>query len=387
MSEFKKNDTAVVKTCCAVFFLLFTFLYVYDYQDDILAATQHVLSRGATHYNRIIGAILFTVFLWLIHEATFIITKLRRCAYALTYFPAFLVLGILTDVTPNLEHESYLGNWLWGFPLLMVIYAFVVYICRQLESIEQNESNTGLFSRLNWGNLLVMILSSIMTCCIGCSDEVFHWRMQMESDIMKGHYAQSLTVGANEEETDSSLTMLRVWSLSKTHELGNKLFDYPVEGGSAALLPNGKSVCLIMAPADTLYHYLGIKFKQQMPAMTYLEKIHEKGYASKDAHDWLLCAYLLDGRLDQFVKTLPKYYKLNESLPLHYREALTLYTHLKEHPVLVFHSSLMDADYNDFNDLARKYSDPRERNSMLRDSYGNTYWYYYFQILKGKPRH
>lgn len=37
------------------FFLLFTFLYLFEYQADVLAVTQHVLAHGVTHYNRIMA--------------------------------------------------------------------------------------------------------------------------------------------------------------------------------------------------------------------------------------------------------------------------------------------------------------------------------------------
>lgn len=385
MSEHHKNDTAVVRTCCAVFFILFTFIYLYDYQADIMSVTQHVLSDGATHYNRTVGAVIITFTLWLVHLVTLAITKLRRSAYALTYFPALLLLAILTDITPNVANESYLGNWIWGFPLIMLLYAFVVYICRQLESLEQDEPHHGLFSRLNWSNLFIMLMTVFMVGCIGCSDEVFHWRMRMENCIIDHDYDRALQAGIHEEETDSSLTMLRAWALAEKGQLGDKLFTYPVTPGSASLLPNGTSVCLLMAPTDSLWRFLGVKFKQSMPARTYLEKIHEKRWATKPAHDYLLCAYLMDGDIDKFAKALPKYYHVNDSLPLHYREALTLYTHRKAHPRIVYHNTVMDADYDDFTQIIHKYTDPRERNTMLRDSYGKTYWYFYYMGRRFPP--
>ena len=37
----------------------------------------------------------------------------------------------------------------------------------------------------------------------------------------------------------------------------------------------------------------------------------------------------------------------------------------------------MEADFQDFQTLERKFSNAMERNAALRDTYGNTYWYYY----------
>ena len=86
---------------------------------------------------------------------------------------------------------------------------------------------------------------------------------------------------------------------------------------------------------------------------------------------------MLDKNLDAFVKNIGKYYKVNSKLPKHYREALTLYTHLRSNPILVYHSNVMDADYQDYQDMERNNPDKTLRKNDLHESYGNTYWYYY----------
>jgi len=94
----------------------------------------------------------------------------------------------------------------------------------------------------------------------------------------------------------------------------------------------------------------------------------------------LLCAYLLDGNLDLFVKTLPKFYNVRENLPKHYREALTLYMHQSGHPTIVYRNNVMEADFEDFQVLRLKNKDTRIQYSTLRDSYGKTYWFYYYTL-------
>ena len=99
----------------------------------------------------------------------------------------------------------------------------------------------------------------------------------------------------------------------------------------------------------------------------------------KPVTDYLLCGFLLDKNLDGFVNAIRYKYNLSSpSLPKHYREALTLYTHLRANPVLVYHNEVLDADYADFQELERKYTDKRKRESYVRDTYGGTYWFYYF---------
>lgn len=376
MSHVNKNGTLVPKVVCAIFFLLFTFLYLYAYQGDILAVTQHVLSHGVTHYNIYVGSVLITLVLWLIQIAIHAATGLNRRAYALTYLPSLLLLAILTDISPSVSIGNYLGNWIWGFPLLMVAYAVVVWVVRQLETMEPPAVSLGLFSRMTWINLLQMVVMAFIVCGIGCSDKVFHYRMRIEDDILDHDYAEAVQVGKDEAVTDSSLTMLRVWALSDDGKLAESLFEYPLVGGSDAMLPNGSSVRLMMVPEQRLYADLGVVFRQKMRPIHYLEKLNEKGFATEKAHDWLLCAYLLDGRLDDFAKTLPRYYDLTKNLPKAYREALVLYNHQRRQPHVVYHNAVMDADFEDFQKVLKTTGNKQVCRALLKESYGKTYWFY-----------
>ena len=316
MSRQFKDGTIVMRIGCAIFFLVFTVLYLGKYQPDILAVTQHVLSSGATHYNSVIGTILITLVLWLIQMGLYGWTGLSHRAHALTYFPSMLLLAILTDISPNLTTSNYLGVWMWLFPLLMIVYAGVVWLFRQLEPMEPAAYSMGLFSRVTWINLLQLCVMALIVCGIGCSDTVFHCRMKMESDMLRGDYAAAVNVGKSVEKTDSSLTMLRVLALAKTNSLPERLFEFPLVGGSDAMLPNRKSVKLMMLPEDSVYSTFGVVLKEKLRPMTYLRYVNNsKKYASKASRDWQLCGYLLDRNLDAFIMTLPHYYDIRKPLP------------------------------------------------------------------------
>lgn len=192
----------------------------------MLSVVQHVLSHGATHYNRAVGAVIITLLLWMVQLAIYALTKLTRRGHALTYFPSLLLLGILTDVSPDIYYCHYIGNWLWIFPLLMVVYAFVVWAVRQLEPMELPALSIGVFSRMTWINILQMVAMALITCGIGNSSQVFHYRLRVENCIMSEDYAGAAKVGALDARTDSSLTMLRVWALSEQGKLGDNLFEY-----------------------------------------------------------------------------------------------------------------------------------------------------------------
>ncbi len=98
----------------------------------------------------------------------------------------------------------------------------------------------------------------------------------------------------------------------------------------------------------------------------------------KAACDYLLTACLLDKNLNQFALIVRKLYADIRSLPKHYREALILYTHLRSNPVIIYKDDVLDADFKDFQELDKKFSDKNMQRNAVRQVYGNTYWYYYF---------
>lgn len=342
---------------CAIVFCLFTFVFLYCYQADILAVGQHVLSDGQTHYNRTVGAILITLTLYLLQLFVFGISGLKRRTHALTYFPSLLILAILTDISPNIDSSFSFGVWIWLFPLLIVLYACVVWLCRQFQPYEPNvNSLSGLFSRTMWINILTLCVMFFMVGLVSNSNSVFHYRMHVESCLLENDFDGAIHTGKGSLQTDSSLTMLRAYALANKGQLGDHLFEYPILGGSKALLPNGKSVKSMMYPAEKIKHF-------------YADKKHKA--------DFILMGLLLDRQIDRFVKNITLYYKIGPSLPKHYREALILYTHMRSNPLLVYKEEVMDADFQDLQDMQKKYPNRTVRESNVRDTYGNTYWYYF----------
>ena len=98
----------------------------------------------------------------------------------------------------------------------------------------------------------------------------------------------------------------------------------------------------------------------------------------KAACDYLLTACLLDKNLNQFALIVRQLYADICSLPKHYREALILYTHLRSNPVIIYKDDVLDADFKDFQELDKKFSDKNMQRNAVQQVYGNTYWYYYF---------
>ncbi|HIW45108.1 MAG TPA: hypothetical protein H9986_08815 [Candidatus Prevotella stercoripullorum] len=380
--NYPANNGTLLQTACAIVFLLFVFVYLYFFQADLLSMVQHVLSGGATHYDRTIGTVIITAVLYLVHLGAKRLGGLDRVCHALSYFPSLLLLAALTDVEVDFSVSPLRGLWLWLAPLLLAVYVFLS-LAVKYNWIETLLPSYSAPISVLWKNLLLMACMFIAVCLCGNNDSVLHYRLRVERLLGSGAYSKALMVGEKSDETDASLTMLRIYALSRSGQLGERLFEFPLTGGSYALLPDGKGVRCLLYPEDRMVRALSIRKKGDMTPMEYLLYIERNGLGRKPVTDYILCGYLLDRNIDAFVNAIRRKYSLTSpSLPKHYKEALTLYTHLRSNPVLVYHNEVIDADYADFQNLEHKYTDARERESYVRDMYGDTYWFYYFYHRK-----
>ena len=56
---------------------------------------------------------------------------------------------------------------------------------------------------------------------------------------------------------------------------------------------------------------------------------------------------------------------------------MTLYTHLRSNPTVIYHNAVMDEDWDNLQELEALYADPSERKGRVEEQYRGTYWYYY----------
>ncbi len=357
----KRNSTATVRWMCAIIFIVFTYLYLSCYQADVLAVAQHELSDGLTTYNYALFPVLTTLALFLLQLGVYAVGRVKKTFHALTYFPSLLVLAVITDIPCHVDMGLSLGAWAWIAPLLLVVFGFSIWVIRQLEPYEP-EGHSGLLgARRIWVNLFQLVVMMLLVVLVSNGNQVFHERMKMERLMKEGNYAEALEIGRSSLDTDSSLTMLRVACLHRTKRMGDQLFHYPLVGGSKAMIPDGVTTKAMMWDVP--------KWMRPMKngKLKYLRPV-----------DYQLCGLLLDKQIDRFVIELQKRQAIDSiSLPRHYKEALILYAHSRTHPKVVYHDAVMEADFQDFQGMERKYSNEMERNAALRDTYGNTYWYYY----------
>ena len=373
------GSATVVRTVCAIVFLLFVAIYVFFYQEDTLALTQHILSGGATIYSRVIGGIIITIVLALLHFTTAKVMRTKPlCIYALSCFPSLYILAMLTDF----DTSQPLSPWRWWailMPLAAAVWWGVVYFLGELLRYRCSDirHEEGYLARTLGCNIFILAAMMIGVGLLSNSNDITHYRLRMERLLMHGEYAKALEVGKASDKTDASLTMLRVFALAHEGRLGDELFKYPVRGTSASIVPELSDGKMLMLSPDSVYRMLGAIPRHGQTTKNYLKAIVKSGQATKAAIEYQLCGMLIDKDLDGFVNLLMKTHKIDDTLPLHYREALILYTHRRSSPKVVYRNTVMDTDYDDMQSLEAETKSPGERRIQIYKQFSGTYWEYF----------
>lgn len=377
MAQMKSTD-GIIRLLCVVLFVIFSFTYLYYYQADVLTATQFILAHGQTHYNRTVGAILITTALILLEIGVSRLCPNVGQLFALWFLPSAIALTYLTSITIYGDGNYTFGAGVYLYPLLFVVVIALLFLFSYGLGSRSIIISRWPIARTLWLNVLILSIAFLFTCAFSNSDKVMHTRLHVEQCISDGRYDEAVDALTDMNIPDSNMTMLTAYVLSRKNTLPEHLFTFNIIGGSESLLPN-KEKCIgtVFFPEDSLYKFIGTVYRQRMNPMHYLKYVQHHKSGNKHAVDYLLCGYLLDRNLDAFVNEIMKHHIVSDSLPQHYREALTLYTHLHSNPKLIYRSNVMDADFEDYQDMERKYSNPAERKTQLRTTYGNTYWYYY----------
>lgn len=382
MNRVKYSQDTLTHVLCTFVFALFSFFYLYYYQADLMTIMQHVLSEGQTHYNHFVGAVLITIVLLLIQVGVVRLFQRMRLSWAFTFVPSALLLAMITDVRQSASAANGFIEFGWGgYVLLLCLIMFFVVVLGFNTSGITEKYNLDFKNPTHklWVNLTVILLLMLFVCGWGNSDRVLHDRLHVEQCLADNDVDEALRTLQLHSDADENLTMLTAYALSRKGQLPERLFEFPLKGGSASLMPNGKNVGFGLIADTTFYAYLGNAYLQRMSTMHYLDYQRRHMRLNRRTVDYQLCAYLMDKKLDAFARNITKYYEVNDSvqLPKHYKEALILYTHSHSNPCIVYHDNVLDADFEDMQKLEKSIADARERQTALRDTYGNTYWYYY----------
>lgn len=372
-----------MKAACAILFVIFTFIYVYCFQRDIIAMEQYSLSDGKTHYDPLIGGIIITVVLCVVSGIIGFFVRIPIRLFALKFFPALIFLGLLTAGTPEGNVVSTSTSGIVIGVLLVVAWAFAVNAAQRYQLFLQPLRSRAFLSQPWWTNMIIMLFTITMVYTFGNTDKTLHTRLAVERHCAKHHWNKALDEGLPQHDNDPSLTMLRAMALANKGQLADRLFTYNIKGTSRCLLPQtDNSVCCLLSPDSIVWNTVGfVPYDKKEPVAKTLQRALADTTLTTIkpcARDYLLCSYLLDKDLRTFSQELPKYYNVADSLPRHYAEALVLYAAVSNTPDVVTAPTLL-ADFKDFQTLLRSTPDPILRHSLIRKNFFGTYWYYYYQ--------
>ena len=386
---YKNNSTLGIRLMCAIVFVIFSACWLQFFQADVLTVTQHVLSKGMTRYKPIVGTTVITIVLLILQFFVYGITRLSKRFHALTYVPSMFLLALLTNVGLS-EESTLVYKWHWWQPVVvLLLWLPMVLLARVYQEVEENRSYSVL-SRPMWVNILLMSLQMMFVAWVGNTNAVFHYRMKTECQLAKGDYRAALEVGRKSLESDADLLMLRMYALARENALGERLFEYPITGTSSEMLPTDGKPRMLFCSEDSLYRFLGARPANPMEPTHYLELLIKREVNTPDSSllssrdsrlqapvSYYLSGLLIDRKIDRFASEIGKYYSLDDQLPKHYREALVLYSHLRSHPVVVYHNAVTEEDWRNLQELERQYPDPSERRVKVGEQFRDTYWFYY----------
>lgn len=406
------KTAGVIRYSCGILFILFSFAYLFFMQGDLLAQAQFVFSRGVTHYSIPIGALVITAVLQILQWIVSLVVKLPSRWHALTYYPSFLALAMLTDFNRDTINDFHWGAWGWLLPLLIILFFVLIRLAEIAEEVVP-DTYPNTFSSKLWPNYLVMLVMIVF--CGGChrAPDTYHYELKTERLILEGRYADAAQVGIKSLVTTERLNNLRCYALSKEGLLAEHLFDYPQPFGVNGLLNvndidtlhyrfdagdicfslgalKGKNVRSLdsflklvepllqhradsLAEVDSFYLASSDSIKE-----AHLRRLNANTVQRRRAADYHLCSLLLRKKVQQFASLLPSYYPKEEtdstyvsSLPRSYREAMTLLN-----PELA--DSITRSQYDAYVHLRDSLSyNPLIQTNKTRREFGDTYWWYY----------
>ena len=354
-------------------FAVWLFLYFYLLQAATLTLAQHQLSEGQTSYSVLVGAVLLTVLLSGLQTLVARFVRLREGWSALTCVPSAIIATLLTAFTPETS-KAIVAVGICVF----VVWCIAVWKVSRTE--ERSRWTEGHATDLKSAIVFLAVIMYMGLC--SNSNDVVVYEVETAQALEDANYDEALAVGDQNLATSPRLTALRTYAMSHTEDgLAGSLFEYPIPaGGSSSLYVLPSDTLASTFPPDSLYAFLHCRpASDTVSARSYFHQA-AKRRPSSPAHDYWLCALLLDKDLNTFAAELPQFYNVSDSvvLPRYYAEAMILYGRTCQKPTIVYTDPNVTANYLDFKEKEQKTQSEAARRNILWRDYGNTYWWYYF---------
>lgn len=370
-----KKTARIMIAVCGLLFSLFSFVYLYVFQREVLEAFHFSLAHGKTVFAPLASAIVVTLILLLLRWGVNSLLGLKGKVRALSYVPSFLVLCALTDVGRGVYTSGYHTQWTWLLPLLVLLFVGLAYWLRGLFRVQLNQEGS-IWGLVN-SNLTILLCLCLLTVCVGNSNRAYHHELEAEYYLRTKEYDKVLNVGEHSLEASRTLTAFRAVALSHLGQMGDRLFAYPQYYRSDGLFFESDSLHTLRYTNDSIYYLLGARPYAGEDRMVFLRNICYKGTGKYTSLDYYLSALLLEKQVDRFMQVLPDFYLPEDTLPRYYREAAVLYHAQRNDTIFPVADSLMTDRFKAYRALQQEGGSPQQERNRMRREFGDTYWWYY----------
>ena len=360
---------------CGLLFSIFSFVYLFVFQRDVLEALHFSLAHGKTHFSPLGSALVMTLTLILLTWGINALVAIKGKYRSLAYVPAFIVLMAISDLGRDVYINGGNAAWLWLLPTLLGGFIGIAFWCKKALRVKLDTTISA--TSLICSNLFFLLLGSIATLSVGNTDEVFHHELEVERHLREKDYVQAINVGQKALDASQTLTALRSIALSNAGELGDKLFTYPQYYGVNGLFLPEDSLLTLRYTNDSIYSHLGARPYNGGGRLNYLSTLCYEEKGKFTALHYYLSALLLKKRVGTFAEVISDFYEPGDSLPNHFKEAILLYK--EGHPEYPF--DITDAElvekYSAYKYKKTGFASKTEEKNQMRREYGNTYWWYH----------
>ena len=360
---------------CGLLFSIFSFVYLFVFQRDVLEALHFSLAQGKTHFSPMASALVMTLTLLLLSWGVNALVSFKGKYRSLTYVPAFLVLMAISDIKRDVYINSGNAMWLWLLPILLVVFLGIAFWCKKTLHVKLDTDAT--FTKLMGSNLFFLLIGCVTTLNMGNANANFHHELEAERYLREQDCALALRVGERSYDASQTLTALRALAMSKSGQLGERLFTYPQYYGANGLFFPEDSLMTLRYTNDSIYDHLGARPYNGEGKLNYLHTLCYEDKGKHTALHYYLSALLLKKQVDSFAKAVEDFFEPGDTMPTHFKEAILIHqTNHPDYPFATTDSTLLQK-YEAYKHRQSGLQRGKEEKNQMRREYGNTYWWYY----------
>ena len=360
---------------CGLLFSIFSFVYIFVFQRDVLEALHFSLAHGKTHFSPIGSALVMTLTLILLTWGVNLVASFKGKYRSLVYMPAFFVLMAISDIGRDVYTHDGNSMWLWVLPTLIGGFIGIALWCRKAFGVSTDteiSSNTLLGT-----NIFFLLAGCIATLNIGNTDATFHHELEIERNLRDKNYIEAMKVGKHSLDASQTLTALRALAVSNAGLMGEKLFTYPQYFGAKGLFFPEDSLQTLRYTNDSVYTHLGARPYNGGNKLIYLSSLCYDERGKFTALDYYLSALLLDKKVGSFAEVIEDFYEPGDTLPRHYQEAIMIYKRSNPKYLYVPTHSTIIQKYASYEHRKTEFQSKNQEKNQMRREYGDTYWWYH----------